>query len=142
MSDIYQTTCTSLKRYLFSIIASHTLKIALYTNSATLNATTDRYTTTGESSGPGYTAGGINLENVLTSYSGDIAKGTVWLTFDNPSWKNSSITARGALIYDASVSTNMAIAVLDFGSDKTTVNSEFSIQIPQANSNTAIIRLA
>ena len=124
-----------------------TMKIALYTNTATLDATTTVYTaavdpaapSTGEvsNSGTNYTAGGNTLANTAISYAGT----TAWITFDNSSWISSTITARGALIYDSTRS-NAAIAVLDFGSDKTTTTGTFTVQMPVAAASTALIRIA
>jgi hypothetical protein len=124
-----------------------TMKIALYTNLATLDATTAVYTaaanpaspSTGEvsNSGTGYTAGGNTLTGNAISYSGT----TAWITFNNSNWTVSTITARGALIYD-STRANAAIAVLDFGSDKTSTASTFTVQMPAAGATTALIRIA
>ena len=108
--------------------------MALYTNNATLNASTTAYTTTGEASGVGYTAGGQLLINPSVAISNNVA----YLTFNNPSWTG-SITARGVLIYQAGA--NGAICVLDFGNDKTSSNT-FTVQFPTASSTSAIIRLA
>lgn len=119
---------------------SQVFKIALYTNSATLNASTTGYTADGEASGAGYSAGGNVLTisvNPTTGNSGDIA----YLSFANSEWLNSSITARGALIYKADGATNPAVCVLDFGSDKTTNNQTFTVQFPVATNTSAIIRI-
>lgn len=115
-------------------------KLALYTNQATLNAATTAYTTDGEVSGFGYSAEGKPLTITVTpttGTSGDIA----YLSFANVQWTNSSITARGALIYKYDGITNPAICVLDFGSDKTTVNQTFTVQFPAATNTSAIIRI-
>jgi len=113
-----------------------TLKLALYTASATLNASTTVYSVTDEISGAGYTAGGIVLTNVQVLLSGT----TAYVTFDNPVWTGASFTARGALIYN-STKADRAIAVLDFGSDKTT-SGTFTIQLPAANASSALLRFA
>lgn len=115
-------------------------KIALYTNQATLNASTTGYTDTGEVSGTGYSTGGNTLSisvNPTTGTSGNIA----FLSFSNTQWVNSSITARGALIYKYDGATNPAICVLDFGADKTTNNQTFTVQFPVATNTSAIIRI-
>lgn len=112
-----------------------TLKIALYTSSASIGPTTTAYTTTGEVTGTGYSAGGATLAAVTISSSSEGA----WITFTNPSWAFSTITARGAMIYN-STKANRSIAVLDFGSDKTSTNSTFLITLPTAAASTAIIR--
>jgi hypothetical protein len=112
--------------------AVDTIKIALYTNSATLNADTTAYTTTGEVVASGYTAGGNTLTPTVSS-SGD----TSFVTFANTTW-TSALTARGALIYKNG---GGAICVLDFGSDKTSVTT-FEVQFPAATNTSAIIRLS
>ena len=132
--------CTSAKvGFLTGTYAptTDTMKIALYTNSATLDATTTVYTTSGEVVGTGYTAGGNTLTGNAISYSGT----TAWITFSDSSWTTATITARGALIYDSSKS-NAAIAVLDFGSDKTSTVGTFTVQMPVAAASTALIRIA
>ena len=116
-----------------------TMKIALYTNAATLDATTTVYTTSGEvsSSGTNYTAGGNTLAGNAISSGGT----TAWLTFSDSSWATATFTARGALIYD-STRANAAIAVLDFGADKTATVGTFTVQMPVAAASTALIRIA
>jgi hypothetical protein len=112
--------------------AVDTIKIALYTNSATLNADTTAYTTSGEVVASGYTAGGNTLTPTVSS-----SGGTSFVTFANTTW-TSALTARGALIYKDG---GGAICVLDFGSDKTSVTT-FEVQFPAATSTSAIIRLS
>jgi len=114
-----------------------TLKIALYTSSASLNDTTGAYTTSGEVSGSGYTAGGNTLTGATVSSSGTVA----FVSFTDTSWPSATFTARGALIYNSSKS-NKSIAVLDFGVDKAVSSGTFTIQFPTANSTSAIIRIA
>ena len=116
-------------------LESNTLKIALYTALATLDENTTEYTTTNEITGTGYTAGGETLSGVSVSTSGLIA----YVSFDNVVWDPASFTARGALIYNASVS-NKSIAVLDFGSDKRTT-TKFTIEVPPDTATAAIIRI-
>jgi hypothetical protein len=111
-----------------------TFKIALYTNSATLNASTNAYTTDGEVVAPGYAAGGITL----TVQKG-FANGTSFVTFANVSWSG-AFTARGALIYKVGGG-NPAVCVLDFGADKTSTTT-FQVQFPAASSTDALIRLS
>lgn len=113
-----------------------TLKIALYTSAANLDATTIAYTTSGEVSGTGYTAGGNTLTGATVSSSGT----TAFVSFANTAWTSASFTARGALIYNSSQS-NKSVAILDFGADKTTT-STFTIQFPTADAANAIIRIA
>ena len=120
--------------------AADTFKIALYTSSATLSAATTGYTTTDEvsSSGTNYTAGGQTLviSQVPTSTGT-----TAWLDFDDVTWASATLTANGALIYNATQS-NKAVAVLAFGGDKTSTAGNFTVQFPAATSTTAILRIA
>ena len=137
--------CTSAKTgFLTGTYAplSDTMKIALYTNLATLDATTTAYVpTTGEGAyevvGTGYTIGGNTLAGNAISYDGT----TAWIDFSDSSWTTATITARGALIYDSSKS-NAAIAVLDFGADKTSTAGTFTVQMPVAAASTTLIRIA
>jgi hypothetical protein len=113
-------------------------KIALYTSSATLDATTTAYTTSNEVVGTGYTAGGNTLSvSVVPTSSGT----TAFLSFSNTSWTTATITARGALIYNSS-NADKSVAVLDFGSDKTSTAGTFQINFPTADASNAIIRIA
>jgi len=110
-------------------------KIALYTNSATLNESTTAYTTSGEVVSAGYSAGGNTLtisQVPTTGSSGNIA----YISFSNTSWSG-AITARGALIYKVS---GGAVCVLDFGADKTS-SSTFEVQFPTATNTAAILRI-
>lgn len=117
-----------------------TFKIALYTSSATLDATTTTYSATNEvsSSGTNYTAGGntLSVSQVPTSTGT-----TAWLDFTDTTWSNATITANGALIYN-NTQGNAAVAVLAFGGDKTSTAGDFTIVFPTANSTAAIIRIA
>jgi hypothetical protein len=112
--------------------------IALYTNEATLDASTTAYTTTGEVVGAGYTAGGELLTINQVPTTGNAPNTTAYFSFANASWTG-AITARGALIYKAG--DNGAICVLDFGSNKTSTTT-FVVQFPAATNTTAIIRIA
>jgi hypothetical protein len=112
--------------------AVDTIKIALYTNSATLDASTTAYTTTGEVVATGYTAGGNTLTPTVS-----ILNGVAFVTFANTSWSG-AFTARGALIYK---NNGGAICVLDFGSDKTSTTT-FQVQFPPATATSAIIRIS
>tara|TARA_R110000751_G_scaffold66099_1_gene135021 strand:- start:490 stop:960 length:471 start_codon:yes stop_codon:yes gene_type:complete len=119
----------------------NTFKIALYTSSATLAASTTAYATTNEVSGTNYTAGGNTLTNVDPS-----ASGTTALTdFADSTWSTATVTARGALIYNSSTtagSANRAVCALDFGGDKTSTAGDFTVQFPAADASNAIIRIA
>lgn len=129
-----QTMTTTAKSSALGYLATGTLKMALYTSAADLGATTTAYTATGEVSGTGYTAGGNTLVNVAVAVSGT----TAYLTFDNVTWTPAAFTARGALIYNASLG-NLAVAVLDFGADKTATSS-FTVQLPASSATTAVVR--
>jgi hypothetical protein len=123
----------------FNTGTTQVFKIALYTNAATLDATTLSYTTTGEVVASGYTAGGEIL--VISQVPTVGATGTTaYWSFNNAVW-STGITARGALIYLANGTTNPAICVLDFGSDKTSTNT-FTVQFPAVTNTSAIIRIA
>jgi hypothetical protein len=123
----------------FSSGTSQTFKIALFTNAATLDAATTAYTTSSEVTGTGYTAGG----NTLTISQVPTSTGTTaFLDFADTTWSSATITARGAMIYLADGGTNPAIAVLDFGSDKTSTAGDFTIVFPAADVSNAIIRIA
>ena len=116
--------------------ATDTFRIALYTSSATLDASTTVYTTSNETSGTAYTAGGEILTGVTVTLTGNVA----YVSFSNPTWNGSSFTTRGALIYNFSKS-NKSIGVLNFGVDQTTVNQQFQIQFPPNNADNALIRI-
>jgi hypothetical protein len=142
---ITQAMCTSFKQALldgemdFSSDTAQTFKIALYTSSATLGAATTAYSVTNEVSGTGYTAGG----NTLTISTNPTTSGTTaFLDFADTTWAAATITARGALIYKADGAGDPAIAVLDFGSDKTSTAGDFTIQFPTADASNAILRIA
>lgn len=138
--SILQTATTSFKVQLLEGVhnfTSDTFKIALYTGSASLGADTTVYTTTGETSGTGYTAGGETLTPTTPTSSGT----TAYVSFANVSWASSSFTARAALIYN-STQGNKSVAVLDFGSDKTVSGSTFTITFPTADASNAIVRIA
>ena len=114
-------------------------KIALYTNTATLDADTTAYTATGEASGGNYIPGGQILV-ISTVPTTDANTTTSYLSFSNASWTG-AITARGALIYKYNGTTNPAMVVLDFGSNKTSTTT-FTVQFPSATNTSAIIRIA
>jgi len=119
----------------FAVGTSYVYKIALYTANADLSYATTVYTTTGEVTGTGYTAGG----QVLTVVPPQTSDQTAYISFANVTWNPASFTVRGALIYNST--TNAAVAVLDFGADKTPTTS-FTITFPTANSTNAIIRFS
>ena len=135
MSSIVQTQTTSFKAELYEGVhnlVSDTIKIALYTSSADLNEGTTVYTTSNEVTGTGYVAGGVTMTGITVGSSGY----TAFVDFADVVF-NASVTARCALIYNASQG-NKSIAVLDFGSDKTSAN--FTITMPANSATTALIR--
>ncbi len=134
--SIVQTQTTSFKTELYQAIhdlSTDTIKIALYTGNADLNEATTVYSSTNEVSATGYTAGGEVMTGVAISSSGSVA----YVNWANVSW-TSALTARCALIYNASKG-NKSVAVLDFGSDKTSTTT-FTITMPANTSTTALIR--
>lgn len=139
---ISQAMCTSFKVDLLAgnqDFDTDVFKIALYTSAATLDATTTAYTTSGEVPSTGnYTAGGNTLTVSVTPTSTGT---TAFVSFANTTWSAATITARGALIYNSSKS-DKAVAVLDFGSDKTSTSGDFTILFPTADASNAIIRIA
>ena len=142
--------CTSFKKELlygvhdFDNSSGDTFKIALYTNSASFTAATTAYTTSNEVSGTNYTAGGGALTNVDPTSSGT----TALTDFQDETFANATITARGALIYNTTPNTtslsvtNPSVVVLDFGADKTSTAGDFTIVFPTADASNAIIRIA
>jgi|TARA_R110000803_G_scaffold70617_2_gene133567 hypothetical protein len=143
---ITQAMCTSFKQALldgemdFSSNTAQTFKIALYTSSASLDAATAAYTTSNEVTGTGYSAGGNTL-TISTNPTNGGSGTTVFLSFANTTWTSSTITARGALVYQSGGG-NPSVAVLDFGADKSSSNGDFQIQFPTADATSAIIRIA
>jgi len=117
--------------------ASDTFYLALYTNSATLNAETTAYTTVGEASGGDYVAGGQVITATISSGTNAEQQNVTYVSFSSPSWTG-AITARGALIYTPG--DNGAVCVLDFGSDKTSAVS-FTVTMPDNTASSALIRL-
>ena len=146
---ITQAMCTSFKVELLNGIhafgttvarggtTADSMYIALYTSSASLDATTTAYSVTNEVSGTGYSAGGNALTAVAPTSSGT----TAFTDFNDTTWSTATITARGALIYNSTQS-DKAVAVLDFGADKTSTAGDFTIVFPTADASNAIIRIA
>jgi hypothetical protein len=135
---ITSAVCNSYKQEVLNgvHVATDVYKIALYTSAATLGATTTSYSTTNEVVGVGYVAGG----NVLEGYSSTVVANTVildWTT--DPSWINSTISARGALIYNSSKS-NKAVCVLNFGADYTTNLGTLTVKFPTPDATNGLIR--
>ena len=146
---ITQAMCTSFKVEILDGIhafgttvaradtTADTFYLALYTDSASLDATTTTYETGGETAGTGYTAGGQALSTVAPTSSGT----TAYLDFADETWTTATITAHGAMIYNQTQG-NKAVAVLDFGGNKTSTAGDFTVVFPTADSATAIIRIA
>lgn len=134
---IYQTQTTSFKAELLEGVhnlLTDTIKLALYTSSADLSAATTVYSVTNETSGTGYSAGGVTLTGVTINTSNGVA----YVSFDNAVWNPASFSAAGGLIYNASKS-NKSIAVLSFGAIKTATNT-FTVQMPANTSTSALLR--
>jgi hypothetical protein len=131
-----QTLTTQAKFIALQYIATGTLKMALYTAEADLGAGTLVYSTTNEITGTGYVAGGNTLTGVTVQQAGT----TAYLDFADTTWNPANFTARGALIYNTSLG-NLAVAVLDFGADKTATTS-FTVQMPANTATSALIRIS
>ena len=136
--------CTSFKKELLEAVhnfknsGGNTFKLAMYTNSASFTAAPTAYTTSNEVSGTGYTAGGGTLTRVDPTTSST----TALTDFSDLTFSSSSLTARGALIYNDSASGDPTVVVLDFGADKTSSSGDFTIVFPAADASNAIIRIA
>jgi len=141
---ITQAMCTSFKKELleakhnFLLSGGNTFKIALYTSSATMSASTAAYATTNEISGTNYTAKGNTLTRINPSSSGT----TALTDFADTSWTTATFTARGALIFNEDTSGDTSVLVLDFGADKSASAGTFAIAFPAADASNAIIRIA
>lgn len=131
--------CNSYKQEILQGVheAGDTYKIALFTSSATLSKATTAYSTSNEVTGTGYTAGGATLASFAVTLDTD----TAILDFADATWSTSTITARGALIYNSTQS-NKAVAVLDFGSDITSTAATFTVAFPAASAAAGLIRIA
>lgn len=156
--SITQAMCTSFRAELllavhdFRNASGDTFKFAMYTSTASIDANTTAYSATNEVSHTNYTAGGQALtNNGVTATNSSASTGTGWLDFADETFTNVSLTARGALIYNTTPSangtanttlTNAAVAVLDFGADKTATDGDFVVIFPAANSSNAILRIA
>ena len=141
---ITQAMCTSFKKELleakhnFLNSGGNTFKIALYTSSATMSASTTAYSSTNEISGTNYSAKGNTLTRVDPSSSGT----TALTDFADTSWPTATFTDRGALIFNEDTSGDTSVLVLDFGADKTATAGTFTIAFPAADASNAIIRIA
>ena len=141
---ITQAMCTSFKKELleakhnFLLSGGNPFKIALYTSSASLDASTTAYSATNEVSGTNYSAAGNTLTRIDPSSSGT----TGFTDFADTTWASSTITARGAVIYNDTASGDPSVLVLNFGSDKASSSGDFTIAFPAADASNAIIRIA
>lgn len=123
----------------FSTSAGDTFQLALYSTVSGFTASgTTAYTTTNEASGTGYSAGGLALTNTAVSVANNVA----FVDFSDVTFSTATITAAAALIYNTTVAGTPAVVVLDFGGDKTSTNGDFTIQFPDANSTSAILRIS
>ena len=137
---IAQTMCSSFKQQLFLAqhdLSTDILKMALYTSAASLGPETTVYSVSREVVGAGYTAGGT----VLSGATVLLADTTAYVDFNDAVWPAATLTARGALIYNSSKA-NKAVAVLDFGADKTTAAKTFTVQMPPNTGSSALLRIA
>jgi hypothetical protein len=135
---IVQTQTTSFKAELYEGIhdlIDDTIKIALFNANADLTASTTVYSTNQEVTGTGYTAGGNTLTGATVRSNGT----TAYVSFNNTSWSSASFTSRGALIYNSSKA-NRSVAILNFGSDKIVANGTLTIEFPNNDVTSAIIR--
>ena len=136
--------CTSFKQEIlvgthnFTATTGNTFKLALFTSSASLGASTTAFATTNEVSGTGYTAKGATLTRVDPSSSGT----TAFTDFANATFSSSTITARGAVIFNDDASNDASVIVLDFGADKSSSSGDFQVVFPTADASNAIIRIA
>ena len=136
--------CTSFKKEILEAVhnftnsSGNTFKVALYTSIASLDASTTAYTTSNEVSGTGYTAKGNTLTNVTPTTSGT----TALTDFADTTWSSSTITARGAMIFNESASGDPSVLILNFGADKSSSSGDFTIAFPAADASNAIIRIA
>lgn len=139
---ITQSVCNSFRgevlRGIHNFEASgDAFKIALYTSAADLGASTVAYTTSGEVSGPGYAPGGSVLAGQIVTVAGAVS----YVDFNDAVWTLSTITARGALIYNSSKA-NRAVAVIDFVTDRSSSTSSFTVSFPSPSATEAIIRIS
>jgi|TARA_R110000787_G_scaffold97772_2_gene201498 PKD repeat protein len=141
---ITQAMCTSFKKELmeakhnFLLSGGSTFNLALYTSSATMSASTTAYVTTNEVSGTNYTAKGAALTRINPTTSGT----TAFTDFADLTFGTATVTARGCMIFNDTASGDPAVAVFDFGGDKTSTAGSFTITFPTADASNAIIRIA
>ena len=136
--------CTSFKVEIlkavhnFTLSTGNTFNIAMYTNSASFTAATTAYTATNEVTGTAYVAKGNTLVNVTPVSTST----TAFTDFGDSTWSSSTITARGAMIFNDTASGDPSVVILDFGSDKSSSSGDFTIVFPTGDATSAIIRIA
>jgi hypothetical protein len=136
--------CTSFKVELmtathnFTNSTGNTFNIAMYDNNASFTAATTAYTATDEVTGTAYVAKGNTLVNVTPTSTST----TAFTDFGDSTWSSSTITARGAMIFNDTASGDPSVVILDFGSDKSSSSGDFTIVFPTGDSTSAIIRIA
>ena len=136
--------CTSFKVELmtathnFTNSTGNTFNIAMYDNSASFTAATTAYTASNEVTGSGYVAKGNTLVNVTPTSTST----TAFTDFGDSTWSSSTITARGAMIFNDTAAGDPSVVILDFGSDKSSSSGDFTIVFPTGDSTSAIIRIA
>ena len=141
---ITHAMCTCFKKELlegkhnFLASGGNSSKLALYSSSATMGASTTAFTTTNQASGTNYTSGGSALTNVNPTSSGT----TAFTDFADLTFGTATVTARGCMIFNDSASGDPAVAVFDFGGDKTSTAGSFTITFPTADASNAVIRIA
>ena len=136
--------CTSFKVEILKAVhnftnsTGNTFNIAMYDNNASFTAATTAFTTSDEVTGTAYTTKGNTLVNVTPTSSST----TALTDFSDSTWSSSTITARGAMIFNDTASGDPSVIILDFGSDKSSSSGDFTIVFPTADSSSAIIRIA
>ena len=136
--------CTSFKVEIlkavhnFTLSTGNTFNIAMYTNSASFTAATTAYTSSNEVTGTAYVAKGNTLVNVTPVSTST----TAFTDFGDSTWSSSTITARGAMIFNDTASADPSVVILDFGSDKSSSSGDFTIVFPTGDATSAIIRIA
>lgn len=134
---ILSGTCTAAKLAWLESMQGDTFKVALYASSAVLSPLTATYTTVGEVKGQGYKAGGLVLKGTQIGLDGI----TACMTFESTRWPNATISARGAMVYNASKG-NIAITVVDFGQDIVSTNGDWKLPMPALGATTAVVRIS
>ena len=140
MGAIKQAFCDVAKRAFLDGVhqPGHTYKVALYGPGTELGAKTAAYSTTGEVTGPGYTAGGVDVKRLGSGAEG----GSAWLDFEDAVWPVATVEVAGALLYNATAPGRPAICTLDFGGVFRSTNGEFKVEMPKGTKDQALVRIA